>query len=330
MNVEFHYYSTAFLAVKAGFSLPDATTVAYASQYVDHHHRSYKIMTRRGTVSSGPTQNYSFWDPSTVNDVLAPFHFFPAGLDASGMPRPSVRNDGARSAWEVRPDAPGAKKLLVDALRSANLCRIGLALHTYSDTWAHQNFTARNEPWNRLDAGSRLPSPGHAQAGSAPDLWLTMWTDPRLLDPEVVNLLRFSAAARKVYRYLCTFKGKDFRADEEEVAEELKELVEAGRGRDNADERSLEFILNLNLEPYDRNLWTGQALEPKEETPWPTVDHLKKVGEDLLHQVGLVNPEQVRAKANFDDSLFAAWVRAADEHRALAKRLIQEVISPKS
>src|SRR6266498_1949068 len=109
MNVEFHYYSTAFLAVKAGFSSREATVLAYAGQYVDHHHRACEIQTPRGPVYSGPTQNFSFWDQDTVSEVLAPFHFLPAGL----ADFPSVRVDGARSAWDVRPNSGPAKHLLV-------------------------------------------------------------------------------------------------------------------------------------------------------------------------------------------------------------------------
>lgn len=322
MNVEFHYYSTAFLAVKAGLTLSEATTIAYAGQYVDHHHRTFEITAPRRTVISSPTQNYSFWDPATVATVLAPFHFFPGGRD-----QPSVRVDGSRSVWDVRPNSPGVKTLLVEALRSRNLHRIGLALHTFSDTWAHQNFTARDEAWNRLDPANRLPSPGHAQAGWVPDLWLSEWSDPRLVEPAVNNFSRFSDCARKVYRYLCTFRGKDFRGDEDAVAEELGGLVLAGRGRDAVEDRVLEFVLALNLEPYDKTRWLAEALEPPDEAPtgWPLLDRWKKVGDELLDRTGLSGPQRFRAKAGFEATDFAAWIRAAEDHRTLARSLITEV-----
>ena len=326
MNLEFHYYSTAFLAVKAGFSLEEATTLAFAGQYVDHHHRACEIQTSRGTVFSGATQNFSFWDSATVTEVLAPFHFFPAGRAEPGQPQTSVRIDGARTIWDVRPNSPRVRRLLVEALKSKNLHRIGLALHTFSDTWAHQNFTARDEDWNRLEKNNHLPSPGHAQAGWAPDLWLTTWTDPRLQQSEVVNLIRFADCARKVYRYLCTYRGKDFRQDEEAVAEELAALVEAGRGRDSVEDRVIEFVLALNLEPYDRSRWLAQALELPEEAPsqWPLLDRWKKVGEELLDRTGLTGPQKFRAKPGFEEKPLAAWMRAAEEHRSLAKALIRE------
>lgn len=327
MNVEFHYYSTAFLAVKAGFSAREAAVLGYAGQYVDHHNRTMEIQTPRGTVLTRPTQTFSFWDPATVASVLAPFHFFPAGAAPDGSLPPSVRSDGGQSAWDVRPNSPGVKTLLVDALKSKDLYRIGVALHTYSDTWAHQNFSARDEAWNRLDPTNRLPAPGHAQAGIVPDLWLGEWDDPRLTRPRVVNRVRFAEAAAKIYRYLCTFRGKDFKTDEQAVAEELEVLVLSGRDREALEDRVIDYVLTLDLEPYDRNLWISQALELPEEMPsaWPLVDHWKKLGQGLLDKTGLKGPQKFRAKPGFESSAFAAWVRAAEAHRALAKTLIKDL-----
>jgi hypothetical protein len=215
---------------------------------------------------------------------------------------------------------------LVEALKTKDLYRIGLALHTYSDTWAHQNFTARDEAWNRLDPNNRLPSPGHIQAGFDPDLWLAEWDDPRLLVPRVVNQTRFADCARKVYRYLCTFRGKDFHEDEEAVTEELGALVSAGRGREVLEDRVVEYVLALNLDPYDRSRWLSQALEPSQETPtgWPLLDKMKKVGDQLMDKAGLSGPQVYRAKPAFESTSLAAWIRAAEEHRRLARSLIAE------
>jgi len=214
----------------------------------------------------------------------------------------------------------------VEALRTRNLHRIGLALHTFSDTWAHQNFTARDEDWNRLDQGNRLPAPGHAQAGWVPDLGLVEWDDPRLKQPRIVNQRRFADCARKVYRYLCTYQGKNFKEDEDPVADQLASLVEAGRGREVLEDRVIEFILALNLEPYDRTRWLSEALEPPEETPsgWPLLDRWKKVGDEILDRTGLSGPQRFLAKPGFKTSAFAAWIRAADAHRVLARNLIAE------
>ncbi len=186
MNSEFHYYTTWFLAVKAGFSSSDAQRLSWACQYTDHHHRALAITTASGPVLSLPTQNYSFWDEDVIDQAYVPFHFFPAGTVTV-----STRKDGARNPWEVRPNSPGVKQLLVAALKTRDLERIGIALHTFADSWAHQNFTARVDEFNRLDSTSPVPLPGHMQAGWQPDEWLTVWDDPRLREPRVVNRERF-------------------------------------------------------------------------------------------------------------------------------------------
>ena len=317
MNVEFHYYSTAFLAVKAGFPIGEAAVLAYAGQYVDHHNRALEIETGEGVVPAPSTQNYSFWDASTVEDVLAPFHFLPAGA------ADSPRRDRAVSAWDVRPNSEPAKRLLVAALRTGSPYRIGLALHTFSDTWAHQNFTARNESWNRLIPRNRLPSPGHAHAGTAPDLWLAEWEDPRLENSLIVNKRRFAECAAKVYRYLCLVRGKDFRTDEAAVSSDLSALIEAGRSLDSVEERMAELSAEIRLEPYDRTLWLDAALEPPEPAS-TTMERWKTLGENLLGRAGLGPSRRLRARKGFGGSHLARWIAAAEEHRRLAKALIRE------
>lgn len=316
--MEFHYYSTAFLAVKAGLSLPQATLVAHASQYVDHHIRPLRVVTDEGTLEAPATQTLSFWQEGAAEEILAPFHFLPAGLRGAYGPYPSVRRDGRCSAWDVRPNSPPARELLVAALRSGDLVRIGVALHTFSDTWAHQNFSALTEDWNGLGTAPVLPAPGHAQAGRSPDLWLEVWEDPRLTGSRIVNLERFSACAAKVYRYLCVWAGKDFHGDEARVLAELRDLVQAGRGREKPEERVLAFVVTLGLEPYDRDRWADQALEAPEEG-------LRRWGQTLWDRTGLAGPRTVRARPGFAATPLAAFFRAAAAHRASARVLIDRV-----
>jgi hypothetical protein len=211
---------------------------------------------------------------------------------------------------------------LVTALKTRDLCQIGIALHTFADTWAHQNFTARNEVWNRLDGSNPLPSPGHAHAGRAPDSWQETWVDPRLIDSQIVNEIRFHEAARKIYRYLCVFRGKEFR-DEDTVEEELTTLMSASRYRQTSEERMLDFVVSLGLEPYQPYLWRDQALEPEPESEAP---RWKQAGKALMQKFGLGEPWRARAKDSFEASLFARWLRAAETHRQLAKTLVAEAV----
>ncbi|MEI8093994.1 MAG: DUF6765 family protein [Spirochaetales bacterium] len=326
MNSEFHYYTTWFLAVKAGFSDPEAARLSWACQYTDHHNRAVVIRHPRGVLESRPSQNYSFWEDSVIQEAYLPFHFFP-----SWEPMSSVRIDGLVSPRDVRPNSPGVKALLVAALRTRNLERIGIALHTFADSWAHQNFTAWAEDFNRLPTGARvdpsqgLPAPGHSQAGWQPDEWLTEWTDSRLNESRIVNRVRYLDCAGKIYRYLCVFRGREF-ADQSAVLAELETYILAGRGRDTTAERMLDLVIACSMEPYDRDGPVGRAVElpVEDESPLPALDHIRHLGRELWNRTGLAAPRELTAKPGFEDSAYASWLRAADEHRSLALGLVRE------
>jgi len=319
VNVEFHYYTTWFLAVKAGFSDSEAARLSWASQYTDHHNRTFLIKRGGETLVSAPTQNYLFWEDSVIRDAYLPFHFFPSIEGHS-----SVRVDGRSSPRDVRPNSHGVKTLLVEALKTRNLERIGIALHTFADSWAHQNFTAWPEDFNCLEAKG-LPAPGHTQAGWQPDEWLTIWHDPRLKVPEISNLNRFLECAGKIYRYLCIFRGKEFRDTEVRVLEELQGLVTAGSGRATVEQRMLELVIEYTMEPYDRDAPLRQAVElpEREPTTLPMLDQLRHVGKELWVKTGLAAPLEVRARTGFRNTPFASWLRAAEDQRKLAQSLLE-------
>ena len=210
MNGVFHYYSLSFLALRAGFSDRDTEILAYSSTYPDHNLIPMSIETRSGQYQTIPTHHFGFWDPSLEEAVWLPFHFVPGG--DSSMPA---------GTDTVVPNAEPVKEILLSALRSRDLYRVGIALHSFADSWAHQNFSGRNATANVVEPNSPIPPIGHAHAGRSPDVWNTLWLDPRQDVPVVDNRRRFLEAARKIYRYLCTYNGRKF-ADEELVLMELE------------------------------------------------------------------------------------------------------------
>ena len=323
MNSEFHYYTVAFLAVKAGLNSLTAEEIAYASQYVDHNVSAWKITGLSQPVVTQPTQNYNVIDRSVLNEILIPFHFLPVGPG----PQISVRRDGKTNPWDVRPNNALAKALLVDAFRENDPLQIGIALHAYADTWAHQNFIAPLDDWNRLSDQLLIPPGGHAQALKKPDEWLSVWEDPRLVEPTVVNFDRFYDAARKVFRYLCVWTGTDFHEKETHVLTELGQMLRKGEGRP-ADQRMLDFILT-GLAPYNKTDWLEEAIDPAPTLPtfevpfWSTVN---KVATKLQNQTGLsLGPREARAKPNFSTSRFYRWQKAAQAHRERAHQRLDQM-----
>ena len=323
MNVEFHYYAVYFLALRAGFEDRDAQIVAYSSQFVDHNIISYRVDSGRGEYRIEPTQNYGFWNDSFPADVYLPFHFFPGDTDNTT----SLRLDEGSNRLNTTPNSPGVKKLLVNALETRNLYRAGIALHTYADSWAHQNFSGKMEPWNRLEPNSPIPPIGHAQALSKPDTLDLEWTDPRLRSPHdnISNYDRFLRAARQIYKYLATYNRRQF--DDLELVEwELNDIVGTTRPRKQMSERINDFIIKGSLTPYNRRAWLEEALVlPKElldESMFRGYSKILWLKDELLHRTDFLAKKPVEARPGFDTSHLYRWHEAALLHRRVAKRMI--------
>ena len=156
MQLDFHFYCTAVLARAAGFSSREALLIGYCAQYVDDATESETIHIQ---VASGqpafpfePTcTSYNFLDPTqglgsitwaAQKRIFIPFHFIP--------PHPlDLTTPNLPFSYITEPHSPFAEFLLNEAARDKHpvrrLCRIGIALHTYADTWAHRGFTGKKE-----------------------------------------------------------------------------------------------------------------------------------------------------------------------------------------
>ena len=206
MDFEFHYYITGLIANRAGFSIEDSKTIAYASQFVDHNFMVYDVAD--GDKSTDEVySNYI----SQTKDVFKPrldmmrihtlFHFVPGDPLA-----PSARRkDGHMHLLNTTPNSVLSQRMIAGALDTGNLYRIGIASHTYVDTWAHQNFVGLNDSFNGFP-GNMVPNLGHSDAFLYPDRVGRKWTDPRLLNTEIDNNERFILAAENLFyqysRYL--------------------------------------------------------------------------------------------------------------------------------
>ncbi len=327
MNHEFHYYTLHFLAKRAGFDRDDAYVLAYSSQYLDNALVSYDIDTEKGRYETLVTHHFGFWNRRQETDVWIPFHFFP------GDPHfeQARRVDGKTNAFNVTPNSPRLKRYLIEALKSRNLYRVGIALHTFADSWAHQNFSGRNEEWNRIEENSLIPPIGHAQALASPDNLDGVWEDPRLLPPHrlVRNRDRFFAAARKIYGYLCTFNRKSF-ADWELVEERLIELLGKPSQEKTGKERVLDFIIDEDVPEYRRNEWRGEAFFLNESTGdediGSTYDKFLWLRNEVLHETKLVEKRPVRAKSDFYHSHLYLWNEAAIIQKKSARKVLADLL----
>jgi len=337
MNREFHYYVICYLARKAGFSSADSETVAISSQMVDDAKLPWRIggVPTQGLRTSGRaaasailtevTQNYLFWDQNIASSVYLPFHFVPGDPQSSA----AKRSDKKTHELAVSRDSENARILLIEALRRGDLYRIGIALHSYADTWAHQNFTGTMDDFNafRSDtsappmkfATSVLPAVGHLQAGRIPDLPQALWEDPRLEPPyrSVNNSTRFLEAARMIYRFLCTSRRASF-DDETFVIGPLEELWKSRQAAQN-DELAIssDYVIYFDVPSYDPDKWfrdmkaqefgTGESLRAVSAEGFTKEWREAPYGRSLTR--GLI------AAAEYRGSPFEKWNEAARAHR---------------
>ncbi len=325
MNIEFHYYITYYLCIKAGFSEQDSHIIAYSSQFVDSSIISYAIQTEQGGYKTVVTQNYGFWDDFYPKNVYIPFHFFPGDNDGS------TRKDNRKNPLNCTPNSRKVKDLLIAALRTRNLYRIGIGVHTFADTYAHQNFTGTLDPWNVFDETSFIPSIGHAQALTLPDDFAGTWEDPRLKHglSIVSNRERFLQAADRIYRYLCTYCGRPF-DDSNWVLSELIEITVPGRTKRTKEERILDLIIAYSIPRYDRNEWLKEALvfdaAQDDEELFAGYDKLLWLKDRVLYSSKLVKKEPIPARETFYTSHLYKWNEAAAAHRAEAFAILKDIV----
>jgi hypothetical protein len=326
VNIEFHYYIIHFLANHAGFRGEDARLLAYSSQFVDHNIISYKIKTVRGLYNTSPTQNYGFWDDSFPREVYIPFHFFPGNPDS----KKNARKDGKKNPLNCTPNSGNVKSLLLESLKSRNLYRVGIALHTYADSWAHQNFSGILENWNIIDEKSIIPAIGHAQALRKPDNPGITWDDQRLptAAEKITNRDRMLSAAKMIYKYLCTYNGRSF-DDSELVMWKLGELIGLP-GQKTSDERISDLIIEERIEKYHRSDWLREALElsedPGNERMFSGYDKLLWLKDAFLYRSSIIEQKPVKSNENFYRSHFLKWHESALAHLEAAKRILKGTV----
>lgn len=322
MNIEFHYYAIQILAREAGFDERTAFIMANASQELDASTMPAAFDAPRGILDVAVTQNYLFWDNSVSREIYLPFHFIPGRPEEAA----SARIDGRSNKYSVTPNSPAAKELLVAALRDKDPYLIGIGLHSFADTWAHQNFCGLLDDWNDIGSTSMaasLPPAGHLQALSSPDEPDARWHDGRLVPEQslVVNRKRFSDAATKIFRYLRVFLGRSFNDDELVVAK-----LDAIWAKPSRDERLADYVLCWDIRPYEPGLWRREAGAPEDRSAFAGLRHYDKLAwakSQLSRAAGGDRPAPARVDSSFYATDLYHWHEAAVEHRLRASSILE-------
>jgi hypothetical protein len=260
MDINFHYFVVKTLACKVGFTETEAQTIAWYSQQVDNFTMHLPICVTKEPPAFFTQNHYakemggSLWlvlpHPTgidmtqTLGDyyrhtTLAAFHFIP------GQPFSKLKEkaDMTRADYRCVPghsdDAQLIHHIVEQAVDEAKqektektLMQLGMALHTYADTYAHCGFSGL-EGWENKAVIEKafnqhtqkeeipkeerlffreLPHIGHGNAGTAPDICaaqidLAMQNeeDDKALSLHINrdNLIWFLQCAREILDILC-------------------------------------------------------------------------------------------------------------------------------
>ncbi|AMP40131.1 hypothetical protein CJO78_22130 (plasmid) [Ralstonia solanacearum] len=236
MNIDFHYGVIFILARTAGLTRNEAETVAHACQYVDDATTDGLLKFRDGQrferfASAHGMIDYRNRVSADNRESWVPFHFVPGGDGTTFEDR-----------LVCRPDSAIAQALVCDALarhkQDNALHRLGVTLHAYVDTWAHQGFSGIVSKHNHVEnitvegidhhgmlgriaatiervkdgivanALSEFLPLGHGAAMAFPDQPWTAWHYTNGFGTVIVrnNLNDFVAAADKAYGAIHAFK----------------------------------------------------------------------------------------------------------------------------
>ncbi len=272
MNINYHYFVIKTLALEAKFSEMDAQKIAHYSQLVDdfdlralnnnilvtnrppdyffeHNYAKEVNIPDHGTF-------YEFISAITAIDIilsisqqyqqetLVPFHFIPqysTWKQEQSKDRTKLRcvkacecdSDSLILQW---------KKEIIESSKNINkkdskekalcLVHIGMFLHTYADSYAHNGFsglhgwenysfienTTCKMDWLKIRFYYNTPSIGHANVGTLPDAGADEFSYMRPQNPndkqyneKVVksNPLEYKNCSREIFDLLCTINGQN-------------------------------------------------------------------------------------------------------------------------
>lgn len=216
MDINFHYFAVKTIARRAGLEEENAQLLAEYSQFIDdftewQNYWFWEVPDYAKVQATNMGLYYDFdiittgfagmFDMARLmiqkyqKNIVVPFHFVPKQRLSETLKKTSRREYCTYPA-----DITGTsliKDLLVEAKNNYmndrdrySLMRVGMLLHTFADTYAHQRFSGfwgwenychivsisstdtneaigDEETWISYDS---IPAIGHAEAGHAPDM----------------------------------------------------------------------------------------------------------------------------------------------------------------
>jgi len=203
MQIDFHHAVTYVTARLAGFRKKEADIIAHAAQYVDDATSHGPVRFKNRFLYDRISSAHKMIDLRNGRDlknhqVWIPFHFLPGN---GGLPRGEKPGGKVVHQLVCTPDSPVARDMvrqaIIDRGKPYGLYRLGITMHVYADTWAHQGFAGLVDPVNEVEDADEvgdttvfsgrlnewlrdilddaIPALGHGRANIFPDMPFLRW-----------------------------------------------------------------------------------------------------------------------------------------------------------
>ncbi|HIK03882.1 MAG TPA: hypothetical protein IGS40_04080 [Trichormus sp. M33_DOE_039] len=154
MQIDFHHGVTYVVARLAGFEHEAASIIAYSAQYVDDATNDGLIRFDNGALFQRMSSAHKMLDYRNFEElanyrVWIPFHFLPGN---GGLPAGQDPQGNFIDKLICRPNSYVAQEMVRECIEQRHrpyaLHRLGITMHVYVDTWAHQGFAGVNHQVN--------------------------------------------------------------------------------------------------------------------------------------------------------------------------------------
>lgn len=184
MQIDFHHSVTYVVARLAGFEHAEAEKIAYAAQYVDDAVFEGPVYFDNGALFNRNSSAHKMLDYRNMEQLgnsqcWAPFHFLPGN---GGMPAGENPEGSFIEKLACKPNSFVAQDMLEDCYRNKDkhyaLQRLGISMHVYADTWAHQGFAGINNKYNDVYDINVVNDVPHVKwADKVSDFFGDLWDD---------------------------------------------------------------------------------------------------------------------------------------------------------
>ena len=238
-GIDFHFYVIYYMMKAKGWKYEVAEKVAGWSQYPDDSPLTDPDPESALNVSRSLVNSLYITD--IFSDPVRYFHFHGSSFDF-----PVEKND--RHARSLVQNAAEEFDDLSSLFFEKYSLRLGVSLHIYADTWAHEGFRSGYNINNVTSEFSLRPIVGHAHAGSKPDMIILNET----------NISKALDAAKHIWELIPEYEYcmPDEKMKWEEFQAILKVAFSKYTGKDELTSELSEAIVIKRLkELFKRKFW---------------------------------------------------------------------------